>query len=172
MISHSVKGSIAVGMPIQTPIAGMTCWLDASDRSSLSLFGTKVGTWADKSGNQRNFSHNTDANRPILIENGMNGKSTIRFILTDQLSLTSSVACNQFVADKAFTVFIVVGINSINTNIATELNGSILSNNGTIGFTLSHNVTSSVELWTWNTAVKKAKTLISSGSSLLVFSRN
>lgn len=45
-------------------IPGIALWLDASDASSLTLNGSTVSEWRDKSGNARHFAQATAASQP------------------------------------------------------------------------------------------------------------
>jgi hypothetical protein len=56
-----------------------TFWLDASDSSTLTLSGSNVTTWADKSGNSRNFTQGTSSNGPVYNATGLMGKPTLEF---------------------------------------------------------------------------------------------
>lgn len=63
-------------------ITGLALWLDAADTS----YSASTGTWADKSGNGRNFSQATANNRPIVSAVTQNGRSVLEFDGTnDQL---------------------------------------------------------------------------------------
>src|SRR5437764_8510065 len=53
-------------------------WLDADDASSLTI-STGVQAWNDKSGNARNVSQATVANRPALVAGSLNGRNGIDF---------------------------------------------------------------------------------------------
>src|ERR1700748_1258223 len=46
-------------------IAGLTLWLDASDSSTLTLNGTNVSQWNDKSGNGNNATQATMVSQPV-----------------------------------------------------------------------------------------------------------
>jgi hypothetical protein len=51
--------------PLWTPAQLTTAlWLDAADTGTITLNGSTVSQWADKSGNSRNFSQATAANQP------------------------------------------------------------------------------------------------------------
>ena len=55
-------------------------WLDASDSNSLTLDGSNnVEEWADKSGNSRDASQGTAANRPSVASAELNGLDVLRF---------------------------------------------------------------------------------------------
>lgn len=45
-------------------ISGLALWLDASDASSITLTGSTVNQWNDKSGNARHFTQGTTASQP------------------------------------------------------------------------------------------------------------
>jgi hypothetical protein len=53
-------------------------WLDAADITSLTLDGTAVSQWADKSGNNRHATSTLTA-RPVVTEASLNGLRTITF---------------------------------------------------------------------------------------------
>lgn len=77
-------------------------WLDASDSSTVTLSGSEVTQWNDKSGNGLNCSQATSANRPIIASAAQNSLNTIRFVASDYLSASSNITLT-----TAFTLFIV-----------------------------------------------------------------
>ncbi len=60
---------------ISSPLEIGTCalWFDASDLSTISLSGSSVTQWNDKSGNGRNFSNTTGLRQPTYSATGFNG---------------------------------------------------------------------------------------------------
>ncbi len=91
----------AVGAP--TDIAGCALWLDGADSSaaSMTLDGTAVSSWRDKSGNGRDFTASGSA-RPTLTNSGINGKSVLSFDGTDdRLSRASAMVTG----NSGFTLF-------------------------------------------------------------------
>ena len=52
-------------------------WLDAADSSTVTESGGDVSQWNDKSGNNRNASQATQANRPTYSATSFNGKPAI-----------------------------------------------------------------------------------------------
>jgi len=62
-----------------TSVAGCQLWLDAADSSTLTLSGSSVTQWNDKSGNQRNFNQPTSGSRPTYVSNGLNNYPIVRF---------------------------------------------------------------------------------------------
>lgn len=56
-------------------IAGLLVWLDAADTS----YNASTGTWADKSGANRNFTQAVANNRPIVSAVTQNGRTVLEF---------------------------------------------------------------------------------------------
>jgi len=54
-------------------------WLDADDASTITLNGSNVSAWNDKSGNGRNATQATAANQPAYTTAGLNGKNILTF---------------------------------------------------------------------------------------------
>jgi hypothetical protein len=68
-------------------LSGLALWLDADDSSTVTLNGSAVSQWDDKSGNARNFTQSTAANQPTYLTTGFNGKSTLQTDGNDSLVL-------------------------------------------------------------------------------------
>jgi hypothetical protein len=80
--------------PAQLP--GLALWLDADDASTITLNGSTVAQWNDKSGNARHASQATAANQPTRTLNGLGGRTVVTFDGTDDwLGLSASVFSNQ-----------------------------------------------------------------------------
>jgi hypothetical protein len=54
-------------------------WYDAADSSTITVSGSTVSQWNDKSGNAFHISQTTDASRPVLTTNAQNGRNVITF---------------------------------------------------------------------------------------------
>jgi hypothetical protein len=54
-------------------------WLDAADANTINESGGVVSQWNDKSGNGRNVTQTTEANRPSVSIAALNAKNTITF---------------------------------------------------------------------------------------------
>lgn len=63
-------------------------WFDASDSSTITLDGSSVTQWADKSGNSHVATQSTASKRPALVSAGQNGLDVIRFAGDDVLLTT------------------------------------------------------------------------------------
>lgn len=78
--------------PVQdfTPadLPGLALWLDAADAASISLNGSAVTQWNDKSGNGRHFAQGTAAQQPAYVPGAHNGRAALRFDgVNDRLGL-------------------------------------------------------------------------------------
>lgn len=68
------------GATVWTPAVIQTAlWLDANDTSTITLNGSTVSQWNDKSGNGRNAVQATAANQPTFIASGISGKPSLSF---------------------------------------------------------------------------------------------
>ena len=79
-------------------------WLDAADSSTITLNGSTVSQWIDKSGNARNFSQPTAANQPAYSTNALNGKNVINFVSTDSLTRSSAIPFNDLGDNSLYIV--------------------------------------------------------------------
>jgi hypothetical protein len=60
-------------------LSGLALWLDAADASTITLNGSTVSQWNDKSGNNRNASQTIAANQPTRTLNGLGGRTVLTF---------------------------------------------------------------------------------------------
>ena len=59
--------------------SALALWLDADDADSVTLNGSSVTQWNDKSGNNRHAAQNTATQQPLYLANGLNGKPVLSF---------------------------------------------------------------------------------------------
>lgn len=59
--------------------SNLALWLDANDASTISLSGSAVSQWRDKSGNGRHVAQAVTANQPTYQATGFNGRPTVSF---------------------------------------------------------------------------------------------
>lgn len=64
-------------------------WLDANDSSTITLNGSTVSQWNDKSGNGRNVIQATAGSQPTYIASGLNNKPVLSFDGGDLLTNTT-----------------------------------------------------------------------------------
>lgn len=67
--------------PAFTPasLANLALWLDASDATTLTLNGSNVSAWQDKSSQQLSFTQGTANSQPARLSAELGGKSVISF---------------------------------------------------------------------------------------------
>lgn len=88
-------------------ITGLKAWYDASDTASISLSGSAVTQWNDKSGNAFHLTQGTSTYRPTSGVNTINSKNVLDFDGNDWLG-ASTAADWKFLHDTSgSTVFFV-----------------------------------------------------------------
>lgn len=108
MIGNLVAAQIGVPPTAFNPlsISGCKLWLDASDTATISLSGSDVTQWNDKSGNGYNFTQGTSANRPKSGTRTQNSKNVIDFDGTnDSLTTTAAKSAFNFLNNTTATIF-------------------------------------------------------------------
>jgi len=99
-------------MALWTPAQITTAlWLDASDASTITLNGSTVSQWANKSGATANFSQGTAANQPALTSGGLNGLDIITFDGTADYLYNPTISLPQPVS--------IITVAKTNTNTGT-----------------------------------------------------
>ena len=86
---------VVLGRKLWTPAAlgsSLALWLDANDASTITLNGSTVSQWRDKSGNARHVAQSTAANQPTYTANGLNGKPVLTFDGAQRMAASFSVA--------------------------------------------------------------------------------
>ena len=96
---------VVLGRNLWTPAAlgsSLALWLDADDFSTITLNGSTVSQWRDKSGNGRHASQANPANQPIYTLNGQGGLAVIVFDgLNDVLQTAASFSLGETVVTVA-----------------------------------------------------------------------
>jgi hypothetical protein len=85
---YSIRPHLRAFQPIDVP--GCQLWLDAADQSSMTLSGSSVTQWNDKSGNGNTVIQATSANQPTYVTNVVNGNPVLRFNGTSHVLQTTS----------------------------------------------------------------------------------
>lgn len=67
--------------PIQ--ITGLVGWYDASDSSTITLSGSNVTQWDDKSGSGYHLIQGTAGNQPVISAASQNGLDAVTFVSSD-----------------------------------------------------------------------------------------
>ena len=92
-------------------------WLDASDASTITLNGTTISQWNDKSGNSRNVSQANSALQPLYTLGGLNGLNIADFDGADDV--LNGLPMSNFFTTNSYSAFVVglartIGINDVN----------------------------------------------------------
>jgi hypothetical protein len=66
--------------------SSLALWLDANDASTITLNGSTVSQWNDKSGNNRNFTQGSATNQPTYNATGLNNKPALILDIDDIMS--------------------------------------------------------------------------------------
>lgn len=112
-MSNTILGIIASagvsggGGIVPTDIAGLKAWWDASDTSTISLSGSAVTQWNDKSGNGFHVTQSTSAQRPSSGINTINSKNVLTFGGDDCLTAATASDWNFLHNSTGATVFAV-----------------------------------------------------------------
>ncbi len=145
------------------PTSGMVLWLKAD---TLDLTdGGSVSTWADASGNNRNFTQSTSTKKPTYIasESDFNNMPVLRFDGGDKLELAFDANLNT----NEFTIFFVGAVN--NDNNANQLGYESRSSSPVTrsGYNLYADMTGSNNQWEyWVGADSSWKALKSATGSI------
>lgn len=153
MIGNIVAGVMDV-KPVKTPASGYTLWLDAADTSTISVSGSAVTQWTDKSASAYAFTQGTAANRPSSGTRTLNSKNVIDFDGSDdRLGSTAASSTWTFLHNTSgSTWFVVLVPDSTSTSqIVFDTNGAFGDQNGvwhliTSGGNHNWKVTSSVNV--------------------------
>lgn len=89
MIGNVLAGIYPAGSFTPSSIAGLKLWLDADDAATITLNGSNVSQWNDKSTNAYNFTQATAANQPARTLSGQNSKTVLTFATNDFLANTT-----------------------------------------------------------------------------------
>jgi len=117
--------------------ADLALWLDAEDTDSITLNGSNVAQWDDKSGNGRNVSQATAANQPTYTASGLNGKPVLTFDGGDWFSNLSlslpqfSVSLVETATQNTSTIYYPVGFGTGGISVGGTYYSQKFAINGT-----------------------------------------
>jgi hypothetical protein len=93
-----------------------TVWLDAADAATITLNGSNVSQWRDKSGNNRHASQSTASWQPLFVPTGMNGLPTLQTDGGDFLSIGLRFGLFQNVSGATIAIVIKYSFGAYVTN--------------------------------------------------------
>jgi hypothetical protein len=126
MIGNIVAGTFSVGFTPFSPssIAGLKGWYDASDTASISLSGSNVTQWNDKSGNGYHVTQGTAARRPVSGTTTLNSKNVIVFDGNDVLQAATASDWKFMNDASGSTTFLVFRVTTGNPFILDTCGGT------------------------------------------------
>lgn len=98
--------------PLSVP--GCSVWLDAADATTITLNGSGVSQWRDKSTNGFLFTQSTAGNQPTYSTNSLNGQATLQFTAANSTYLGGGT--NYAVGTNSFAIFAVFKFSDTTTN--------------------------------------------------------
>ena len=139
------KSMLAGNTPfVLAPVAGYKAWYDASDTGTITVSGSNVTQWNDKSANGLNLLQGTASKQPLSGTRTQNGLNTIDYDGSNDV-LTSNAAASawKFLTDSTGSTFfmaIVTDVNSVEWGM-TDVSNSSVANNPTYALTGNSNRT-------------------------------
>jgi hypothetical protein len=76
---YGTSKSNAISTAFKVSFNGITLWLDASDKATITESDGKVSKWNDKSGHNNHATQQINAQKPTLQTAAQNGLNTVRF---------------------------------------------------------------------------------------------
>lgn len=131
------KGNNIANEPLWLPSdlgSGLKLWLDANDSATITLNGSTVSQWNDKSGTGNDVSNATSASQPTYQATGFNSLPTVSFDGSDDFLGKSSVVDIPSTGDLFYGVIYKMDTTSGIWNwIVGHRSAANTSTNGTIG---------------------------------------
>jgi len=121
-----IMASSKLGAPT-SPVAGYTAWFDAADTATITVSGSAVSQWNDKSANAYNLTQGTAANRPLSGTRTINSKNVIDFDGTNDFLIASTASNWTFLNNSTGSSSFIVLFSDTTSNtgfIASTAGGS------------------------------------------------
>lgn len=165
----TILGIVASQITKETPpVAGYKVWFDAADTSTISVSGTAVTQWTDKSANAYTFTQGTSYLRPSSGVSTQNGKNVIDFDGSDDfLESTSATSVWKFLSDGTqHTMFLVTKCNNFSSYplMFGNINSARVGTSG-LGFRDINGTTASISTYINNGNGPSGVVLYTDGSS-------
>ena len=109
-------------------LAGLALWLDAADASTITLNGSNVSQWNDKSGNNRHASQAVAANQPTYTAAALNSRN----VVTQTASKFLIIPDVYFPYQSAFVLYSDTSTAQYTTVLGGRANGSNAAYHGDI----------------------------------------
>ena len=126
-----------------SPVAGYNVWLDAADTGTITVSGTAVTQWTDKSANAYAFAQGTSAQRPASGTETQNGKNVMVYANSNLLSTAASSVWKYLSDGSLYTVMIACKTST--TNAEQYLLSNYSGSGGSIGISFGSEATNRLE---------------------------
>lgn len=124
----NTNGTTQNSLRVQPAMRG---WYRADNGPTVS--GTKVTSWADRSGRNITVSQSDESLQPTLITNAVNSRPVVRFSGVSNAMLSGNVVATGTVASSAMTIFAVARNSATSSSVA-----GLISYNGYQGMICSY----------------------------------
>ena len=111
---HTFLSSSTFYTGLTLPVTGASLWLDASDSANITLSGSNVTTWSDKSGNGNHFTAPGGA-EPLYVTNSQNGLPGIKFFPSSAIKYLTNTSLGNW-SESLFTYFVVFNSTTTSSN--------------------------------------------------------
>jgi hypothetical protein len=136
-VTHPYRGIRPYARAFQpTDVSGCILWLDADDVRSMTVSGSNISQWNDKSGLANHALQGTGSNQPIVVGGVRNGRSVVRFSgLGVSNTTTTTFFSNTAMAfsNAPYTIFAVA---QASNQVSYSAYNYILNGGGTSTFAL------------------------------------
>jgi hypothetical protein len=135
MINLGILASSFQGVFSPASIANLQAWYDASDTATISLSGSAVTQWDDKSANAYNLTQGTAARRPASGVNTLNSLNVVTFDGNDVLQAATAANWTFLNNSGGATVFLAAYYDT--SAAQTMIFDTSTSTTGAVGVTTS-----------------------------------
>ena len=130
-IAAGAVGSAPIIPFVPSDIANLKAWYDASDTATITVSGTAVTQWNDKSANAYNLTQGTNSYRPQSGTRTLNGKNVLDYNGNNLLQAATASDWTFMNNSTGCTVFMAMFIDNVATNMyMIDTTGGTSGNNG------------------------------------------
>jgi hypothetical protein len=85
--------------------SSVAVWLDAAEASTITLNGSTVSQWNDRSGNSRHLTQATATQQPLMVPGGLNGRDVMTFDGTNDILNRTTTGAAGLTTSSIISVF-------------------------------------------------------------------
>lgn len=106
-VQQKLPGELAPPAFAPTDLPGLAIWLDADDPATITLNGSNVASWTDKSSNGFIFSQGNAPQQPPLVSAAINSRPALQFDGGDTQGLVASGGVDTGIGTGPFYIAVV-----------------------------------------------------------------